>query len=566
MRRFIAVLLCVFLLATPVYAANAVASAGSTASVSPNGSCQVTLTATIRLDTPVSDLTFPLGQDVSGVSLNGRNVSVKKDGGVSYISLSYLKNQVGSFPITIHYTLNNVVTTEQSDEDDQPGKQTVTIPLLYGFSYPVESMSFSVTMPGEFQASPVFLSGYHEQDIERSIEYSVTGTLISGRVTAPLKDSETLFMTLAAPEGMFPQQQAAGSSLAVDAWGMGICVVLSCIFWLLTMSHWPNFPTYRSTPPDGISAGVVDSYLTRSPADLTMMVIHWAQLGYLILHLDDNGRVILHKKMDMGNERGGFERRVFKNLFSKSPMLDATGYRYARLYEATARSSLRFSAGYRKDSGSPLLLRILATSGSAFAGVAMGDCVTTSPAWRVIWMMLLGILYTLGSWQIQKGMHCLRRFDRSDLMIGGICAGAMAGASLLIPGAAVYGLAGLAWSILAGLMAAFGGRRNENGQRTCSDLAGLRRYMRKVSKAELTRILRSNPNYYFELAPFAIALGVDRKFAKQFGSLRIPACGWLAAGMHTPQTPEEWYPLLREAVRKMNALAKRPFWEKYYDR
>lgn len=566
MRRFLAVLLCVFLLITPVYAANAVSSAGSAASVNANGTCQITLTATIRLDSPVSELVFPLGTDVSGVSLNGRSVSVKKVNGVSCVNLNYLKNQTGSFPLTIHYTVNNVVTTEEAQEEGQTPKQTVTIPLLYGFSYPVESMSFSVSMPGEFETEPVFLSGYHEQDIERSIEYSVSANLISGRITGALKDSETLFLTLTAPEGMFPLSQSTGSTLAFDAWGMGICMALGCLYWLMTMSHWPNFPIYRSTPPEGVSAGVVGSYLVRSPADLTMMVVHWAQLGYLIIHLDDNGRVILHKKMDMGNERSSFERRVFKNLFSKKQMLDATGYRYARLYESTARSSRRYAAGYRKDSGNPMLLRIPATAAAVFAGVALGDCVTGSAAWRIIWMMVFGILTGLASWQIQQGMFCLHRYDRNDLISGGIWALALAGASIVIPNALVYGLTGLGWSVLAGLMAALGGRRSENGARTYADLSGLRRYMCKVTKAELTRILRSNPNYYYELAPFAIAMGVDRKFAKQFGSLRIPACGWLVAGMNSPRTPSEWYPLLREAVQRMNALAKRPFWEKYHDR
>ena len=48
------------------------------------------------------------------------------------------------------------------------------------------------------------------------------------------------------------------------------------------------------------------SRLTFTGADLTMMVFSWAQLGYLVIHLDDNGRVMLHKRMDMGNERSSF--------------------------------------------------------------------------------------------------------------------------------------------------------------------------------------------------------------------------------------------------------------------
>ena len=569
MRRIFALILCMLLLTTTVYAANGVSSASSTGSVSQSGTCQITLSVTLRLDEPVSGLTFPLGTDVSGVSLNGGSASVKKVNGVSCVNLNYLNDQTGSFPLTIHYTVNNVVTSEEKTDEETGDpiiKQTITIPLLYGFKYPVEKMSFSVSMPGEFDAEPVFLSGYHEQDIERSITYTTSGTMISGTVNTQLKDSETLFLTLEAPEGMFPLSQAAGGSLAFDIWAMGVCAVFAVAYWLFTMSHLPSFPVYRSTPPEGISAGVVGSYLIHKPADLTMMVVHWAQLGYLIMHLDDNGRVILHKKMDMGNERSAFEQRCFKSLFAKKQMVDATGYRYARLYEKTAQLSQRYAAGYRKDSGNPLLLRILATGVGLFAGIAMGDLVSTSPAWRIIWMILFGILVTLAVWQIQKGMYSLRTYGKADLIYALIFTVVVLGAGLVIQNAFVYAAIAVGWGILSGLMGAFGGKRSENGSRNFADLMGLRRYMRKVTKAELARILRSNPDYYYELAPFAFAMGVDKKFAKQFGSLRIPACNWLVTGMTPPRTPLEWYPLLREAVESMNALATRPFWEKYNSR
>lgn len=561
MRRILALILCLFLLSTTAYASNAVSGATSTGAVTSSGTCQITLAVNLRLDAPDSTLVFPLGTDISGVSLNGSGAGLTRENGITCVKLNYLKDQTGVFPITIHYTVNSIVST-----DEKTGIQTVSIPLLYGFEYPIEKLSFSVSMPDVFDAAPEFISGYHEQDIERSITYSVSGATITGTVNTPLKDRETLFLNLQAPEGMFPKAQTAGGSIAFDTWAMGIFAGLTLLYWFATMSRLPSWPVYRSTAPDGICAGMVGSYLTQKPADLTLMVIHWAQLGYLIIHLDDNGRVILHKKMNMGNERSAFERRCFKNLFGKKQMTDATGYRYARLYEATARASRRFSAGYRKGSGNPLLLRILATAVGMFAGIAMGDLVSTSPAWRIIWMLLLGILCTAASWQIQKGMFCLRHPDKTDLFYAAVFAVAVLGSGIVIKNAFVYGLTAIVWSALAGIMGAWGGRRTENGTRTYSDLTGLRRYMKKVTKTELLRILRSNPDYFYELIPFAYALGVDRKFAKQFASLRIPACTWLVTGMTPPRTPAEWIPLLREAVQAMDSLAKRPVWEKYTGR
>ena len=558
MRRIPALILCLFLLTTTVHASNAVSGATSTGSVTSSGTCQITMTVNIRLDAPDSSLVFPLGPDVSGVSLNGGAAGLTRENGINCVKLNHLKDQTGVFPITIQYTLNSIVTT-----DEETGIQTVSIPILYGFEYPVEKLSFSVAMSDVFDAAPTFLSGYHEQDIERSITYSISGATITGTVDTPLKDRETLFLSLQAPEGMFPKAQTAGGSVVFDAWAMGIFAFLALFYWFATMSRLPSWPVYRSTAPDGLCAGMVGSYLTRKPADLTLMVIHWAQLGYLIMHLDDNGRVILHKKMNMGNERSAFERRCFKSLFGKKQMMDATGYRYARLHESTARASRRSSAGYRKGSGNPLLLRILATVVGAFAGIAIGDLVSTSPAWRIIWMILMGSLSTAASWQIQKGMFCLRQPDKADLFYASVFAVAVLGSGIVIKNAFVYALVSILWSALAGIMAAWGGQRSENGIRIYSDLTGLRRYMKNVTKTELLRILRSNPDYYYELIPFAYAMGVGKKFSKQFGSLRIPACTWLVTGMAAPRTPMEWLPLLQEAVQAMDALSKRPAWEKH---
>lgn len=558
MRRFFALVLCIFLLSAVVSAENAVSSASSTGSVTQGGSCQFSLIVTIRLDSPASGLTFPLGTDVSGVTLNGRRASVKEDEGISYISLKELDGQTGLFSVTMQYTLNKVVAT-----DFQTGKQTVTVPILYGFRYPVEQLQFSITMPGPFETEPAFFSGYHEQDIERSLSYSVAGATISGQITAPLKDSETLFLKLDAPEGMFVKEKAAGGSLVVDAWGMGICAVLALAYYIATMARFPILATYRATPPEGISAGLVSSYLARFPADLTLMVVHWAQLGYLIIQLDGNGRVILHKKMEMGNERNQFEQRTFKNLFGAKQMADATSHRYARLYDNVAKSSQRYAAGFRKGSGNPLLLRILGCGMGLFAGIAVGDCITNSPMWRVFWMVLLGVVFVAALWIIQKGMRYIRHPERIHLYYGLFAVAVLVIIGLIVPAGMVYALLAAFGGLVFGQLGVYGGKRSQNGALIYGELLGLRRYMRRVSKAELSRIMNSNPNYYFELAPFALALGVDKTLAERFDNLHLPSCGWLIAGMAAPRTAGEWYPVLREAVEAMNALAKRPFWEKY---
>jgi hypothetical protein len=68
----------------------------------------------------------------------------------------------------------------------------------------------------------------------------------------------------------------------------------------------------------------------------------------------------------------------------------------------------------------------------------------------------------------------------------------------------------------------------------------------------LRRILQDNPEYYFAMAPYAIALGVDGKFARQFGSPKLTACPYLEVSGSQNLTAKQWNDHLRQVVRIMD--------------
>ena len=556
MRRVLAFLICIILFIVPIHAANAAPRVSTTAVVQANGTCKVTIEADIRLDDPARGLKFPLGTDIKSVTLNGSPAPLSQSEGITSVNLSHLDGKLGLYSCTISFEINSVVET------DDKGKQTVTVPLLYGFPYPVEDMSFQVTMPSRFDTVPSFHSGYHGQDIERQMTASISGNIIRGTVTQEMKDSETLFMKLAAPEGMFPAVQTFGGSLKFDAIAMAIFAGAALLYWILRLGTLPRFSPRRSTPTEGLCAGQVPTYLTRRPGDLAAMVLQWAQLGYLIIHLDDNGRVFLHKKMNMGNERTVFEQRCFRDLFGRKMMVDGTGYRFQRAASKAAALSRRQAGGYRNPLTSNTLFRILSCLVGLFAGIAMGDTIATDHTWRIILMALFGVISGLLCWIILDGMDCLHTRSKAGLKLSLTAAAALLILSLFCKSIA-YGAAAAAWSLLAGLLCAYGGKRTENGERIYTEILGLRRHMCKASKTELRRILSSNRNYYFELAPFALILGVDRAFAEKFGDARLPACTWLVSGVDVRTAPE-WYPQLREVYSTMHRERKPTLAEKIF--
>ena len=556
MRRILALVLCVFLFAVPAHAANAAEGISSIVTVTENSACHVDLTLKIRLDEPARGLNFPLGTDIYSVTLNGTAAPLLQSGGMTCVDLSHLDGKTGLFTCSIRYTINSVVST------DEDGVQTVTVPLLQGFAFPVEQMDFSVTLPKTVSNSPTFTSGYHGQDIERQMTALVTEHTIQGSLGQSLKDNETLYMHLVASEGMFPASQTFGGTLGFDAAAMGICAGVAALYWLLTMGCLPHRVSERPTAPEGICAGEAAAYLLRKNADLPAMILQWAQLGYLTIQPTRKGQIWLEKKMDMGNERSTFEQRCFRDLFGVRMRLDATTRRFQDTCEKVVTGSRRKSYEYRLPPIMPLIFRVLSAGAGIFAGIAMGDSISTHHTWRLVIMAALGLVCFALSWFIQEGMGCLHLRGKAPLKLAALSAVIVLIAGILCH-CALYAVAVVPWSLLAGLMAFYGGRRSDNGQRIRSELLGLRHYIRKADGAELQRILATNRSYFYELAPYALVFGLDKAFAAKFADARLPSCTWLIIPGEN-RTASTWYIHLRKVYQAMHrgrkpTLAERIF-------
>lgn len=552
MRRAAAVfaaLLILFSLATTVSASSA-SNIQITAIVSSDGSCQVTQTVNLTLSAATDSLIFPLPADARGVTVNGTSASTHKADGYQYADISRLvKGLTGQFSLIFSYTLPNCVAADELD------RTIVTVPLLSGFTYPVDNMSFAVTLPGEIAAKPTFTSGYYQSSIETVLHYSVSGQIISGYSTNTLKDLETMSMSIEMPTELFPRQQVQEWSVVFDDIAMYVCAGLALLYWLLFLRCLPPRRISRFLPPDGLNAGEMGSALTGRGADLTMMLLHWAQLGYVLIHLDKHGRIMLHKRMDMGNERSAFENRVFRSLFGKKDMIDGTGYHYAQLYRKVAGAKPELPGLFRRGSGNPTIFRVLACGIGVFGGMSLGFAIGEGAVLVGFMVFVMVTFGAVSAWLIQSGMRCIFLHDKKKLWIAlGCCAG------WLLFGA-IAGQLGIAAAVaggelLAGLAAAYGGRRTDQGRLAMAQILGLRRYLRKAPKDGFVNPARTTPEYFFSMVPYALALGVEESFAKQFGSMRLPGCPYLTTGMDAHMTALEWTKLMNSAIDRLNERQK----------
>lgn len=569
MRRLLALLGACMIAVCLVLPASAESSASKVdllCTVNSDGDCRVTMTVILHLEAAYNEMTFPVPSGAKDITLNGSNATTRSSAGATQVDISKItRDYVGDASIRIEYTIPKAVTYNQEADKANPNQTLLQlqIPLLCGFDYPVDSLNFTITLPtGQLSNKPTFSSIYRQDSIESDLSYEVRGSQIIGTSTATLNDHEGVTMTMLVPHAMFPSVSTYVREGNPELVPMLIFAGLAMLYWLLFLRTLPLVRSRASTPPEGITAGELGCRLTLAGGDLTMMVFSWAQLGYLLIHMDGNGRVMLHKRMDMGNERSQFENRVFQLLFGSRRVVDGTGNQYALLCQKVAGMISNERNMYRGSSGNTKIFRWLACVSQVFCGICVAMNLSSIPVLQIILAFILGAFGAVSGWLIQDIAYRTHLRGKVPVYMGLVCMliwillGVLCG-QIWIPLGCSLG------EFLIGYFAAYGGRRTELGRHDGGQILGLRSYLKHLPRSDIGRLLANDPDYFFNLAPYALALGVIKPFANVFGRRKLDQCPYLITSIHGKRTAPEWGRLMASAADMMDAKARRMSVEKW---
>ena len=550
---FIFLFLCCMALTVSASAAGTGQDVRYEANVSSDSSCTVTLTMDIVYSDEEASPVVPIPKAAEDVTLNGSPATLFSAANSRMVSLKTITGgQAGNYRVTIRYRIPSVVSTGEEE-----GMQ-LNLQLMAAFPYPIQQFSATVTMPGEFGATPVMTSGYYQQDVAGLMNVTCSGNQIQLKNLQPLKDSETLTLQMKVDGKLFPKAEKSARVLGVMDLLILCAAFLAAAYYLLTMR--PKLRRYgsRAAAPDGVTAGETGLWYIGAGVDLTMLVVTWAQLGYIRIQVEKDGRVLLHKRMDMGNERSAYENNCYRELFGKRRIVDGTGGRYAELCHRMAKKSPRLRDVYQANSGNPYVFRGLCALSALLSGISLaGALAPYADALPFLMAALTAVMALL----IQRATRYLFLRHRNPLKLGLVAAvlwlvlGYWSGEWVLV-------LLQIAFQSGAGVALAMGGKRTDLGQQARYQILGLRHFMRRAGKQELMRLLKANPNYFYDLAPYALALGLDKTFARRFGRLRMVECTYLLQGSGGMMTASEWAAMLRRTVNALDARSKRVFWKK----
>ena len=163
MKRIgIGLFLCILLMGffvLPASAESAASRVDTYCTVSAEGDCQVNMTVTLRMEYVTTSMSFPLPANATGITLNGASVSTSKTSSATMVDISRVVSGItGEIPLNFSFTLPKSVGVVTVDKER---KLQLSVELLSGFEFPVEQLSFVITMPpGNMPNAPKFTSIY----------------------------------------------------------------------------------------------------------------------------------------------------------------------------------------------------------------------------------------------------------------------------------------------------------------------------------------------------------------------------------------------------------------------
>ncbi len=541
----------------PASAASEATRADFTATVNIDGDCMVTVQLNLHLESEEPSLYFPLPGTAENIKINGSSPGTTRSGDYIMVNLNKITGgKAGDYMAQISYNLPKIVALSEDRK-----YLVLTMPMLSGFSYPVSTMNYTITLPDNVDTTPNFYSTYQQNGLASELNLLINGNMITGSTKNGFNDHESVTMTLQAPFAMFPGVSTYIRDGNPELIPMGILAGVAVLYWLLFLRSFPHKREESIVPPPGITAGELPCRLYLQGPDLSTMVLCWAQLGYILIQVDGR-RILLHKRMDMGNERSLFEVRTFRTLFGDRRVIDATGSQYAKVLRRTA----AMLPGENNICGTTekkrKFYRYILCAVQVFLGICMAMNMTEIPALQVVLSLVFGAIGVVTAWQLQGVALCMGVRKKVGLVTAGvsflvwIIIGILA-KQVWIP------LGICAGQILLGWPYAFGGKRSEVNLHETAQIRGLRNYLKTMTKEETARCMAMDPDFYFRMAPYAIALDVMRPFSMAFGKRRIHQCPYLVTRVQGSRKPEDWERLLRDMVNRMDDRAQRMEIEKW---
>lgn len=322
-------------------------------------------------------------------------------------------------------------------------------------------------------------------------------------------------------------------------------IALGIIIYLLIKRKRILNPVPLFYAPDGMNPAdlgyVIDEVTNQS--DVISLIYYWASKGLLRIQFQEHKHFTLYKLSDMNGDYQYYEKKLFKKLWTYGTSDMVTDQDLSKKFYTPLNKAMKnVGENYKNkkcliDPKSirlsrifgllfPLCYLLLVIIADGFLGFGVLSSVVMS------FFFYLGLL--LLNWF--STIYAKKRYrNNSKLGISILCI--FTAIFLFIYYAyilygTVFNLIGTSLSflclILFSILGPFFRARTPYGQEVLEKAIGFRMFLITAEKTRLQLLLDENPDYYYDILPYAQVLGVTNQWIHKFDDLTINAPSWIS--------------------------------------
>lgn len=411
----------------------------------------------------------------------------------------------------------------------------------------IQNVTFSIQFPKEFDESKLGMSyGRYGSTSTGGLKYSIVGNQVNGKLDSGiiLYMGEGLTVRLELPEGYFkPENEISWEALGAILLGI-LTIVAGYLLWSNYGKDDPVVETVEFYAPEGINS-VEAAYIYKGylpDQDVVSLIVYLAQQGYIEIREKTGGKwnkgFALVKLRDYAGTKeserlfmaGLFQsgsvvtEKELKNTFYKT--INAIGSQVKKQYE----KKVFFSNSLNKNWILYLMLvGVYLAAGFRplyqyqysvfFAGLSLlifGAGVTAS------FSVLFGkgkLFARIFSFLVIVTIVLLRGLDPVlKPLFGAVVCASMS--YKIAFGFAVF------VSAVVTFFAAHMSKRTPYGNGLLGKLGGFKRFLETAEKERLETMVEKNPQYFYEILPYAYVLEVSDVWMEKFESIAMEPPRW----------------------------------------
>ncbi len=485
----------------------------------------------------------------------------------------------------IHYVYD--VGADRLEDMDEFNHNVIGL----GWDTTIRAASFEIVMPKPFDPARVnCTSGPYGSTYSGNVVWTVEDLTIKGQLVRPLRPNEGLTVALPLPEGYWVGARRHMPSLLplLSRYPVSAAVILlAFLLWFRKGRDKRVIKVVEFAPPDNMTPSEIGYIVDGSvdPEDITALIIYWAQQGCLeIAELPvsrgSGTELQLTRLKELPSSARGYEKALFKDLFSFGTdgivkMSDLHNVFHPSLYRAqgevqswfqntderaifdtsadnTKVGCLTLSTGFLSGilAFIPVFLlglRLMRTFEPRFMGVFLAFFVS----------MFVVVLYSMVVQQIALGSVASRIRLIVTAYFAVMLTGGIGFLALWIVRLPVLDFAlPMATSFICSCFVSAMGRRTPYGDKILGRVLGFRDFLVKAEKDKLDRLFASNPQYFFDILPYAIVLRVSDKWARHFDGLALQPPTWYRGYGHDRFNSRDFTRTLGTSVAVMSSTMR----------